>query len=72
MPRFIKDPFIIEILLIMLVGIGMLCLLYFSIPKKGEIIRIDCTWSEISPDFSNEIRELCRKERAKKSLTLPK
>jgi hypothetical protein len=23
--------------------------------------RIDCTWSEISPDFSNAMREACRK-----------
>jgi hypothetical protein len=25
--------------------------------------RIDCTWSEISPDFSPAMREACRKAR---------
>ena len=38
-------------------------------PKKGDIIRIDCTWSEISPDYSNEMREACRKARIAKPTT---
>ena len=38
-------------------------LMYLTAPKKGDVIRIDCTWSEISPDFTTEIRELCRKNR---------
>ena len=38
-------------------------LMYLTAPKKGDIIRIDCTWSEISPDFSPEIKEACRKAR---------
>jgi short subunit fatty acids transporter len=41
-------------------------LMYFTAPKKGDVVVIDCTWSEISPDFSNEIREACRKARAEK------
>ena len=32
-------------------------------PKKGDVIRIDCTWSEISPDFSVEMKQACRKAR---------
>ena len=32
-------------------------------PKKGDVIRIDCTWSEISPDFSPEMKQACRKAR---------
>ena len=38
-------------------------LMYLTAPRKGDIIKIDCTWSEISPDFTNEMRELCRKNR---------
>ena len=38
-------------------------LMYFTAPKKGDVIRIDCTWSEISPDFSIEMKEACRKAR---------
>jgi hypothetical protein len=33
------------------------------VPKKGDVIKIDCTWSEISPDFSIEMKEACRKAR---------
>jgi hypothetical protein len=32
-------------------------------PKKGDIIKIDCTWSEISPDYPIEVKEACRKAR---------
>jgi short subunit fatty acids transporter len=41
-------------------------LMYLTAPKKGDVIRIDCTWSEISPDFSIEMKEACRKARANK------
>jgi len=37
--------------------------IFFSLPKKGEVRVINCTWSEISPDFSNEMREACRQAR---------
>jgi hypothetical protein len=47
-------------------------IIFLSLPKKGDIIRIDCTWSEISPDFSNEMREACRQLRAKNNLQKPK
>ena len=36
-------------------------------PKKGSVIVIDCTLAEISPDFSTEMRELCRKSRMKQT-----
>jgi|LauGreSuBDMM15SN_2_FD.fasta_scaffold36686_5 hypothetical protein len=39
-------------------------IMFLTLPKKGDVIRIDCTWSEISPDFSNEMREACRQARA--------
>ena len=41
-------------------------------PKKGDIIKIDCTWSEISPDFTTEMRELCRKHRMEQLDKKPK
>ena len=45
---------------------------FLSLPKKGDVIRIDCTWSEISPDFTNEMREACRQLRATNNLQKPK
>ena len=45
---------------------------FLSLPKKGDVIKIDCTWSEISPDFSIEVREQCRRLRAEQSLQKPK
>jgi hypothetical protein len=47
-------------------------IVFLLLPKKGDIVRIDCTWSEISPDFSNEMREACRQLRAKNNLQKPK
>ena len=38
-------------------------LLFLNMPRKGDIVRIDCTLSEISPDFTNEMRQVCRNER---------
>jgi steroid 5-alpha reductase family enzyme len=34
-------------------------------PKRGDVIVINCTWSEISPDFTTEMREACRQARIK-------
>jgi hypothetical protein len=47
-------------------------IVFLSLPKKGDVIKIDCTWSEISPDFSNEMREACRQLRARNNLQSPK
>ena len=38
-------------------------ILFLNMPRKGDIVRIDCTLSEISPDFTNEMRQVCRNER---------
>jgi len=40
--------------------------MFLALPKRGDVVRIDCTWSEISPDFTNEMREVCRQLRAEK------
>ena len=34
-------------------------------PKKGEVIVINCSISEISPDFTPEMRKACREARSK-------
>jgi hypothetical protein len=39
-------------------------LFYVVAKQERRTIRIDCTWVEISPDFTNEMRELCRKARS--------
>jgi hypothetical protein len=65
--REIIETFIVIIAILIAVPI-----VFFLLPKKGDIIRIDCTWSEISPDFSNEMREACRQLRAKNNLQKPK
>jgi hypothetical protein len=64
-----------EIVGILVVAIGFfiaLPIVFLSLPKKGDVIRIDCTWSEISPDFTNEMREACRQLRATNNLQKPK
>lgn len=47
-------------------------LIYFASPKKGDIIRIDCRLSEISPDIPIWAKEACRKARIEKIDTEPK
>jgi hypothetical protein len=40
-------------------------LVFFIAPKRGDVVVIDCRLSEISPDFTNEMREACRQARIK-------
>ena len=63
---------IVVILVIAIVFLIVLPIVFLSLPKKGDVIRIDCTWSEISPDFTNEMREACRQLRATNNLQKPK
>jgi hypothetical protein len=44
---------------IILIAVAM----FFSVPKKGDVIVINCSISEISPDFTTEMREACRQAR---------
>jgi hypothetical protein len=66
MQNTVKRTVIVTIAIAVYVAVVVLV---FSalMPKKGNVIRIDCTWSEISPDFSNEMREACRKARIGKT-----
>ena len=62
----------IEIAVVVIVFLIVIPIVFLSLPKKGDVIRIDCTWSEISPDFTNEMREACRQLRATNNLQKPK
>ena len=62
----------IEIAVVVIAFLIVIPIVFLSLPKKGDVIRIDCTWSEISPDFTNEMREACRQLRATNNLQKPK
>jgi hypothetical protein len=50
-------------------------LVFYIAPKRGEVVVIDCRLSEISPDFTIEMRQACRHARAEnfqKDLQKPK
>lgn len=52
-------------LAIIVLAILMFALIVWSATIQPQVHRIDCTWSEISPDFSPAMREACRKARSK-------
>jgi hypothetical protein len=52
---------VIAILVIAWASLGFYFIM--SQPKHGVKV-IDCTWAEISPDFTPEMKELCRKARS--------
>jgi hypothetical protein len=62
MQNIIKRTTIVTIAIALYIAV-VLIVLPMLMPKKGDIIRIDCTWSEISPDFSPEMKNACRKAR---------
>jgi hypothetical protein len=47
-------------------------LMFLILPKKSDGVWINCEISEISPDFTNEMREACRQLRATNNLQKPK
>ena len=47
-------------------------IIFLSLPKKGDVVRYDCSISEISPDYPIEVKEQCRKLRAENYLQKPK
>jgi hypothetical protein len=71
MSNFTKRE-IIEIAVVVIAFFITIPIIFFSLPKKGDVIRIDCTWSEISPDFTPAMREACRQVRAENNLQKPK
>jgi hypothetical protein len=55
-----KQSILALVILVIFVAIP---LLFLDMPRKGDVVRIDCTLSEISPDFTNEMRQVCRNAR---------
>ncbi len=52
---------------IVFVAVIMFVLIAWNVsPKKGEVIVINCSLSEISPDFTPEMKKACREARSKK------
>jgi len=62
----------IQITVVVIVFLIVIPMMFLALPKRGDVVRIDCTWSEISPDFTNEMREACRQLRATNNLQKPK
>ena len=40
-------------------------IMFFIAPKRGDVVVINCTLSEISPDFTPQMKEACREARIK-------
>ena len=55
-----KQAILALVILVIFVAIPIL---FLNMPRKGDIVRIDCSLSEISPDFTNEMRQVCRNAR---------
>jgi hypothetical protein len=43
--------------------LAALPIVLWNLPRKGEVVVINCSLSEISPDFTNEMRQACRDAR---------
>ena len=49
--------------ILIVVILAALPLLFLDMPRKGDVVKIDCNLSEISPDFTNEMKQICRDAR---------
>jgi hypothetical protein len=64
---------IVKISLLFIVAIFALgATMYYSIPKKGDVIIIDCRLSEISPDIPIWAKQECRKKQLESFDKYPK
>ena len=52
-----------KVVILVVVILAALPLLFLDMPRKGDVVKIDCNLSEISPDFTNEMRQICRDAR---------
>jgi hypothetical protein len=66
MSRLNNARTIIELLFVAGAVILLFAFAFIFMPKKGDVIRYDCSVSEISPDYPIEVKEQCRKLRAEK------
>jgi hypothetical protein len=62
----------IKITIVAIATIIAFILVFLTAPKKGDTVIINCSISEISPDFTVEMREACRQVRADNILQKPK
>jgi hypothetical protein len=46
--------------ILFVVILAALPIVLWNLPRKGEVIVIDCSLSEISPDFTPEMKQACR------------
>jgi hypothetical protein len=53
----------IKLAVLVIVFLIAIPIIFLSLPKKGDVIVINCGVSEISPDFTTEMREACRQAR---------
>ena len=49
--------------LLFLVILAALPIVLWNLPRKGDVVVINCSLSEISPDFTNEMKQACRDAR---------
>jgi hypothetical protein len=61
----IRDALLV--LAAIVLAIMMFTFIVWSSTIQPQVRRIDCTWSEISPDFTPAMREACRKARNERS-----
>ena len=52
-----------KLVILIVVIFAALPLLFLDMPRKGDVVKIDCNLSEISPDFTSEMRQICRDAR---------
>ena len=62
----------IKIAVVIIAVLVAIPILFLILPKKSDGVWINCELSEISPDFTNEMREACRQLRATNNLQKPK
>ena len=63
---------IIEIALVVIGIIVSFIFIFSFLPGEGDIVRYDCSISEINPDYPIKVKEECRKLRAENYLQKPK
>ena len=66
MSRLNDTRSLIELLLLVVACAIVFVGAIMFMPKKGDVVRYDCSIAEISPDIPLEVKEKCRKLRAEK------
>jgi len=65
----------IEVIVVLVAFAIAVVIALATLPRKGDVIVINCDIAEISPDFTPSMREACRQARANnisKDLQKPK